>query len=341
MVMAMIFASCGGDDNPMPQPMPLETCVGVVQDASIINDFECQKNIKLAGTALSVVVNPDKSGVNITDSVGRYLDNGTDAWDNIVVDFGSAIDLSEKGELTFQLWSTKEVPLLAKLEGGTAIEIATEVKGANKWFNYRFDFTRASGDSNTKLVVFVNAGQTDGTSEDEYFIDNIRWQEPSGPDCEGVDIDPAVINDFECQRNVALGEVVQNPFKEGINVTDSVAKYVDNGTDAWDNINIDFGEPIDLSTNNVLKIKIYSTKEVPLLAKLEGGTSPSFEVGSCCDGENNIDVTDEWKEYTFDFSSQASESHSKLVLFFNAGNTNGTEEDIYYVDDVRFVPSEQ
>ena len=84
------------------------------------------------------------------------------------------------------------------------------------------------------------------------------------------------------------------------------------------------------STNNQLKIKILSTNTVPLLAKLEGGSSAPAEVWG------NIDTANVWTEYTFDFSSQAAENHNKIVLFFNGGETNGTETDIYYIDDIKW-----
>ncbi|GEM_PF-3554939 len=157
-------------------------------------------------------------------------------------------------------------------------------------------------------------------------------------------VDP-IISDFECSPpSHTLGgngvTSLANPVSGGINTSANVGEFTDDGLNAWDNLEVDYGAPIDLSTTNFLKIKIYSTATVPLLLKLEGGTSPAFETGACCatDGSADvIDVANEWKEYYFDFSSQAAESHNKLILFFNAGNTNGTATDIFYIDDIEWT----
>ena len=79
----------------------------------------------------------------------------------------------------------------------------------------------------------------------------------------------------------------------------------------------------------MLSLKIHSSKTIPLLAKLEGGTQ--IEIWGA------IDVTGEWKEYTFDFSAAAGNGNTRVVLFFNGGETDGTSEDIYYVDDIKFM----
>ena len=318
------------------------SCDGVVPDLSIINDFECQQNATAANDGVTVIANPIKSGINKTDSVGLFTDDGTNAWDNLIVIFDEEIDLSVNNQLKIQVYSTKNVPLLAKLEGGTAVEIWGAIDVENEWKEYSFDFSCAAGNGNKKVVLFFNGAETNGTSEDIYYVDNYRFAPKPAPSCEGVTPDLSIISDFECQKNQDLSgivtlSVVANPFIDcGLNKSDSVGRYADDGTNGWDNIIVDFGAPIDLTTNNILKLKIYSTKMVPLLTKLEGGTSAAVEIGNCCDAADNIDVIDEWKEYSFDYSGQAAESHNKLVLFFNAGNGDGTAEDIYYVDDIRF-----
>ena len=80
----------------------------------------------------------------------------------------------------------------------------------------------------------------------------------------------------------------------------------------------------------MLQPETISTGTVPLLAKLEGGSSAPAEVWG------NIDTANVWTEYTFDFSGQAAENHQKIVLFFNGGETSGTDTDIYFIDDLKW-----
>ena len=119
-------------------------------------------------------------------------------------------------------------------------------------------------------------------------------------------------------------------FDPCVNRSSNVGKFTDDGKSAWDNLFIDFGDPIDLTTHNQLKIKILSSKAVPLIVKIEGGLAP-LELSA------DISVVDEWVEYTFDFSPSIGQANNKLVLFFNGGQTDGTSEDIYYIDNIRFV----
>lgn len=262
----------------------IDPCEGVSPDTSIISDFECQQNFFLGGdptqTSAPIVDNPDKSDINESEFVGEYIDDGTNAWDNLIIDLGAPIDLSSDSQLKIKIHSSKTVPLLAKLEGGTAMEIWGSIDEAGKWIEYTFDFRAAAGNGNTKVVLFFNGAQTDGTSEDEYYIDDIKFTEWIDP-CLSIPTDLSIISDFECQQNYHLGNdpdvssapVVANPNKSGENTSDFVGEFTDDGGNAWDNLIIDFGAPNDLSTNNQLKFKVLSSKAVPILAKIEGGTA--------------------------------------------------------------------
>jgi len=313
-------------------------CDGVVEDLSIISDFECQQNFAFGNDGAPVIDNPNKSGENTSDSVGEFTDDGKSAWDNLFVDFGAEIDLSVNNQLNIKILSDRAVPLLAKLEGGTEMEIWGAIDVTGEWKNYTFDFSAAAGNGNTKVALFFNGAETDGTSQDIYYVDDIMFTAMTNCDevsenCSGVAEDLTVINDFDCQQNYT-GQVevpvVQNPNVSCVNRSSNVGKFTDDGKSAWDNLFIDFGDPIDLTTHNQLKIKILSSKAVPLIVKIEGGLAP-LELSA------DISVVDEWVEYTFDFSPSIGQANNKLVLFFNGGQTDGTSEDIYYIDNIRFV----
>lgn len=145
-------------------------------------------------------------------------------------------------------------------------------------------------------------------------------------------IDP-VITDFECSgpsHGTYPGNLVSiaNSFSGGINTSDNIGQYTDDGTNAWDALIIDYGTAIDLSSNNILKIKIYSNRSIQILAKIEGGAAA--EIWS------DWSTVNTWQEFTFDFSAFASNGNTKIALFFNGAQTNGTSSDLYYFDDLRW-----
>lgn len=311
-------------------------CNGVIKDPSIINDFNCQQNSTIPGfLANSIEVNPNQSGANISDSVLKVTDNGTEPWDALLFDFGGPIDLTTKNYLRIKILASRAVPLLAKLEGGTSPgkEAWGAITVVGEWAEYVFDFSDQASANHNKVVFFFNGGQNDGTTTDVYYIDDIRFAEFDT--CAGIIPDLSIINDFECQQNYAItccinSSIIANPSASGIDTSSSALEVTDNGTEPWDALVFNLGTPIDLSIKNQFKIKILSTRAVPLLAKLEGGTSGAKEVWGA------ITTTGAWTEYTFDFSDQASANHQRVVLFFNGGATDGTASDTYYIDDLKW-----
>jgi hypothetical protein len=324
-------------------PVVTDPCEGTKKDLSIISDFECQQNYFIGAdasldTQAAVVDNPYKLDANNSEKVGKFIDNGTQAWDNMVIDFSTAYDLTDRSLLKIKVYTENTGTLIAKLEGGSeVVEQQVQIEKTNEWVEYSFNFREAIDMGNTKLILFFNAGAEDGNSEEIYYIDDIQFVKNDSSTeedpCEGTVTDMSIISDFECQQNYAFTgkiETADNAFKTGINLSEKMGEFTDDGTNAWDHLLIDYEQAIDLSTKNKLKILIHSDKKVQFLTKLEGGTSDASEIWS------DITTTGEWTEYTVDFSSQANENHTKLVLFFNAAKEDGGATDRYYLDNIRW-----
>ncbi|HNG90786.1 MAG TPA: hypothetical protein PK858_11295, partial [Saprospiraceae bacterium] len=155
--------------------------------------------------------------------------------------------------------------------------------------------------------------------------------------CPGVTPNPDILDDFECNRNATYAgdwsylSVVKNPNPTGDNNSPKVGRWEDPsgpGTE-WSNFNIDYQDPIDLSTRNQFSLKLWAPKAGTLLLKIEGGVSAK-EVAF------QVTQLNKWVEYTADFSAEAGEGHRKLVVFINAGQ-NGSAGDVYYVDDIKLA----
>jgi molybdopterin-binding protein len=313
-----------------------DACNGVTPDRSVINDFNCQQNTTIPGfIPNSIVENPMVVDANPSDLVLEVIDNGTEAFDALVFESSQSFDLSTKNFFKIKILAERAVPLLVKLEGGTspAKEVFIDIDVVGVWAEYTVDFTDQASADHKKLVLFFNGGQSDGTPTDKYYIDDLRFA--AFDPCDSVAANMDIVSDFECQKNYEITccvttEIVDNPAASGINTSSKVLKVTDNGLEAFDALVFDRGGVIGLSTKNKLKIKILSSRAVPLLVKLEGGTSTPKEIFI------DITVVDQWTEYTIDFSDQASANHQKLVFFFNGGQSSGTATDIYYIDDIRW-----
>ena len=295
-------------------------------DLKVINDFECQQNREISD--VTSVANPDQSGANISAVVGEFTDP-PEAFVANVINFEDPIDLSTRTDFKIQVRSPIDSPVVAKLEAGSspAFETAAQLVTAGSWQELTFDFSSQAAASHRRLVLFFNFS-VDNAGTDVYQIDNLRF------DCPAQDL--SVVHDFDCQQNQTLPAdvaIVANPDQSGINPSPNVGEFTDT-PDAFGALVIDYGESIDLSANNFFKIQVRSPIESPVVAKLEGGSSPAFETLS------QVALAGDWQELTFDFSSQAVESHRTLVLFFNFAVDNAGN-DVYQIDNLRFTSSPQ
>lgn len=85
--------------------------------------------------------------------------------------------LNNYNKLKFKLFSTSSIQVLAKIEGGSAVEKWSDFSTANTWQEFSYDFSDSVTNGNTKLVLFFNAGQSNGSIQDTYLIDELRWEE--------------------------------------------------------------------------------------------------------------------------------------------------------------------
>ena len=142
----------------------------------VITNFECgDASQTVSGNGINTVVNTFQAGINKSANIGEYTDDGTNGWDNLLIDFETEIDLSSNPFLSFKLYSPISIQVLAKLEGGSEIELWSDYSLENTWEEFNFDFSDAVANGNTKLVLFFNAAQESGTSTDIYYIDDIRF----------------------------------------------------------------------------------------------------------------------------------------------------------------------
>lgn len=153
--------------------------------------------------------------------------------------------------------------------------------------------------------------------------------------CDHVTPDPTIVNDFECHKNYPFGtgndklRIIDNPQPDADNGSLKVGEYRDPANDPWAALCVDFVNPIDLSVLNQFEVQINAPAEVPILFKLEGGTSAAYETWL------NITAPGTWETLTADFSSQAAENHTRVCMFPNGGVGQATE-DKYYLDNLRW-----
>src|SRR5687768_8189666 len=239
--------------------------------------------VALNGVLNAPVANPDSNSVNGTDNVGQYVKD-TFEYSLLLADRGTPFDMSVLNQFHLQVHAQAPTQVLLKLEGpgGPAIEQTKNIGLSNEWQDYAFDFSAAADYTHlTKVILFFDPGVK--TSVDTYYFDNL-YAVPVATACKGATPNPDMIDDFECNRNATYVNgwdsltVVNNPEPNTVNNSAKVGKYADPIAEPWATLLIDYQNPMNLTVNNQLKAKIWAPREVPILFKLEGGSSPAKEV---------------------------------------------------------------
>lgn len=307
----------------------------------VLEDFE--GGAKLPWNAIdgaySTIDNPaggNTLGLNSSAKVGSYTKKAGSGYSLFLAELPTALNLSTNNQFKIQVKAAVASAFILKLEGANgAIEGNKNIAVSGEWIEYTFDFSKAAATPNLKkIILFFDPGVD--ASADTYLFDNLTVS-PAGP-CAGVAPSAKILDDFECQRNIAYANpgfaditVVANPDKTGINTSAQVGRYKDTGSEFHAMV-LDWGGALPLKDRNIVKIKLWAPVAGNLLVKLEGGTSPGKETP--------VPVTElnKWVEYTINLSDQATANHTKLVFFFNAGVLPGAN-DIYYVDDIALDPA--
>ncbi|WP_207435400.1 PKD domain-containing protein [Sabulibacter ruber] len=153
-------------------------------------------------------------------------------------------------------------------------------------------------------------------------------------------------------------ESFDNPAQIGINTSDKVARYTKPAgqADAFANVFIDLGYRIDLTTRNVIKLKVFmpsfndyaamggaedwspvKTLQKQVSVKLQNSLLGGNAWTTQAEVIQKVTQTDQWVELTFDFSSvSARTDFDKIVV--QIGGEAHYNPGIFYIDDFRLMP---
>lgn len=155
-------------------------CGDTIPNLQIVNDFECQQNFSfsLGNDSISIINNTEMDPENSSSKIGSYMDPIGEPWASICIEFGSPINLDTFNFFKFQLFSEQVIPIIVKLEGGSApvYEVWTNSTEINSWETIVVDFSSQAGLEHERVCMFFNAGE-DSNPGDTYLIDNLHWDQ--------------------------------------------------------------------------------------------------------------------------------------------------------------------
>ncbi len=310
----------------------------------VLEDFEggadlpwapLDDNNLIHGT-FAVVSNPDPSGINTSPEVGEYT-KGNSAFSTLAAVAPGAIDISSRPQYNLDVWAEETGTVIFQLESVSQgnVEVERNIETGAAWQTLSFDFTDHQGITDwASMRLIFNPGVVEEGAV--FYFDNLSQTEQTVDPCEGTVAIGNIIDDFECQRNYAPGagaellSVVGNPSVNTSNSSTYVGLYQDQPAQPWAALCFEIPDGIDLSSFNQFSFQVISTAAVPILMKLEGGSSPGSEKWTA------VTTPGVWETISVDFSDQVGADHRRACIFFNGG-VETTTVDNYYVDNIRFA----
>ncbi|MGB5646536.1 MAG: PKD domain-containing protein, partial [Muriicola sp.] len=305
------------------------------------------------GAAYSYIDNPDATGINTSCKVGEIVRDASLPFANSQIEVDSKFDFNANAGFKLKVWAPAVgTNVLLKLEDKADAGINTEVGAvtttANAWEELTFDFPGTESGKYDKIVLFFDITTNSGAT---YYIDDFALYGAGGGEngCSGdlvaatsVPVDFEGCETFLASQNFGGGitsQLIVNPFKTGINTSDFVLE-VDKptGSDFFAGIQNTFGSNFDLTTTNVFKLKIYSTKanaifRFELLADPNDGS-----IGNPVPVYATVANANEWTEVEFTFTGLPAgpTAYNQLVIKPDNDQTDSaiTNGATYYLDDL-------
>jgi len=291
---------------------------------------------------LEIVVNPDPSGINTSETVAKFtaLQLGQ-PYAGVESMHGSDIgtfDLTASNALVnIMVYKTKISDVGIKYvtpSGGAQMELKVANTVVNQWELITIDFSDYIGLGETtgldQIVIFPDFIARD--ADDVIYFDNISF----GPFESGENIELPV--DFELDTDYGLigfegaeSTVVANPDTSGENTSETVVETIKTeGAQFYAGTAMGLDAPIDFSESEIISIKTWSPKaDIPVRLKLEAAGDVFIEL------DTNTTLENQWETLTWDFSGQtAGIDFTTVVVFFEFVPDLPGDGSTYYYDDI-------
>ena len=341
---AMIFAGCGQGDGPERIPgTPAEPLPPLPPGFCDAINFEnlCPPVtiINFNGGATTVIDNPDPSGINTSDLVARMQKFPDQPFGGTLLDLGAPIDFGAGEAFTVKVWSPRQVALTFKLDQQNKEHVQNH-SGSSSWEELCFDFSGdTAGAPNPGLTLIFDNGTLGQADTDPanwtFFYDDITQVADCGdgggltpPDLP-VDFESIVDGQFNNFEGGVVN-IVANPDASGINTSARVARMQKFDGAVFGGSTLALASPIDFGQGEAFTVKVWASRMVPMLFKLEG---LNRELSVSHGGSGT------WEELCFDFTGNTTGPDATAITFiFDLGVVGDAANDpdnwTFYFDDV-------
>jgi hypothetical protein len=131
------------------------------------------------GGQVSIETNSQSAGINTSANVAKMLKFAGQVYGGSTFDLGGTLTVPANTTFTMNVWSSREVPVLFKLEGGLVGEVTATHTGSSTWEELTFDFTSVGEGSITGITFIFDNGVNGGAAVDPgnwtFYFDGIDF----------------------------------------------------------------------------------------------------------------------------------------------------------------------
>ena len=290
------------------------------------------------GGVVTVITNPNPSGINMSASVAQIVRDGGKPWSGSKILLADNLDFSVKTKITMKVYTKAAVgtTIKLKLEGtGPAVDVDAVTTVSSAWETLEWIFAGTENNLNELVFMFDFGNVGDGSVTSTFYFDDV--EQVSGPTAPQptslpIDFESGVVNTDFLNYNGSTAAIVSNPQADAANPSGTVCQIIRDGGNYYGGSKIFLNSAIDLSTAWHISMKVYTTAPIGTRIKFElqkTGGSTSFDKLTTVSGE--------WETISWNFDGQASDYNS-IQLMFDFGNVgDGTSTSTFLFDDVQQV----
>ena len=213
----------------------------------------------------------------------------------------------------------------------------------NSWNSFEIPLGGDIANQKNNLGALILAGGPDFILDNIFFYKVVIDPSPNVDDSAATEVAlPVGFESTSLNYNLIGFEgaedssVQANPDPTGINPTSNVVRVVkSNGAQFFAGTILPLDSPIDFSSSQKLRLKIWSPKEgIPIRVRLEDqNNTAGIQLDS------NTTTSNEWEELEWDFSNSYNPAvdYVRVVVFFEFIVNLPGDGSIYYFDDVQIV----
>lgn len=290
------------------------------------------------GGVVTVITNPNPSGINMSASVAQIVRDGGKPWSGSKILLADNLDFSVKTKITMKVYTKAAVgtTIKLKLEGsGPAVDVDAVTTVSSAWETLEWIFAGTENNLNELVFMFDFGNVGDGSVNSTFYFDDVEQvYGPTAPQPTSlpIDFESGVVNTDFLNYNGSTAAIVSNPQADAANPSGTVCQIIRDGGNYYGGSKIFLNSAIDLSTAWHISMKVYTTAPIGTRIKFElqkTGGSTSFDKLTTVSGE--------WETISWNFDGQASDYNS-IQLMFDFGNVgDGTSTSTFLFDDVQQV----